>query len=319
MDHPVTYGRLRAVARPDHHTAPGPSSKARARRSWMLAEAATRAVEEAGPLDALGKKAISLVGRILRAGRLKDLLSGTWLGHPLHPALTDVPIGAWISAAALDAVGDERAERAADTLVGFGILSALPTAVTGLSDLADVVKRRDRSVGAAHALINVLGLSLYTASYLARKDGRRAMGVALSTAGVAAITAGGFLGGHLAYRRGIGVDHTVFETAPREWTPVLAIGDLPPATPRRVRADGVDVLLYRDGDHIRALGARCSHRGGPLHKGEFRQGTVTCPWHLSTFRLEDGAVAAGPATAPQPSYEARIIDGTIEVRTGEPA
>ena len=280
----------------------------------MWTESLIAGIERARSLDAVGRKLGLAVANVVRPGRAKDLLAGTWLGHPVHPMLTDLPIGAWTSASILDLVGGGQARRAADALVGVGVLAAVPTAATGLSDLADVVDPRERSLGTAHALGNLTALVLYGGSYLARRRGRRAAGVRLAMLGAAVMTGAGFIGGHLAYRKGVGVDQTVFRRRVEDWTPVLEERELPEAKARRVSAGGTDILLYRRGDRVFALANRCSHRGGPLHKGRVADGTVRCPWHLSTFSLEDGAILQGPATAPQPCYEARVRDGAIEVR-----
>ena len=280
----------------------------------MWTESLIAGIERARSLDAVGRELGLAVANVVRPGRAKDLLAGTWLGHPVHPLLTDLPIGAWTSASILDLVGGGQARRAADALVGVGVLAAVPTAATGLSDLADVVDPRERSLGTAHALGNLTALVLYGGSYLARRRGRRAAGVRLAMLGAAVMTGAGFIGGHLAYRKGVGVDQTVFRRRVEDWTPVLEERELPETKARRVSAGGTDILLYRRGDRVFALANRCSHRGGPLHKGRVADGTVRCPWHLSTFSLEDGAILQGPATAPQPCYEARVRDGAIEVR-----
>jgi nitrite reductase/ring-hydroxylating ferredoxin subunit/uncharacterized membrane protein len=282
--------------------------------SWHATERLTRAIESSDALDGAGKAVIGLVGRYLRPGALKDLLSGTWMGHPLHPALTDVPIGAWASSFLLDLIPSRRAAQASDKLVAIGILAALPTAVTGLSEFSDVVRKEERTTGIAHAIGNTLALLLYLRSYTLRKRGRRARGLAASTIGAGVMLGSGFLGGHLAYRRGIGVDQTVFHPRARRWTAVLPVAEVPESVPTEAQLDGVRVLLYRTGDSIHAIADRCSHRGGPLHEGAIQTGEVECPWHQSRFRLEDGSVARGPATAPQPSYEARVRDGQIELR-----
>jgi nitrite reductase/ring-hydroxylating ferredoxin subunit/uncharacterized membrane protein len=280
----------------------------------MWTESLIAGIERARSLDAVGRKLGLAVANVVRPGRGKDLLAGTWLGHPVHPLLTDLPIGTWTSASILDLVGGGQARRAADALVGVGVLAAVPTAATGLSDLADVVDPRERSLGTAHALGNLTALVLYGGSYLARRRGRRAAGVRLAMLGAAVMTGAGFIGGHLAFRKGVGVDQTVFRRRVEDWTPVLEERELPETKARRVSAGGTDILLYRRGDRVFALANRCSHRGGPLHKGRVADGTVRCPWHLSTFSLEDGAILQGPATAPQPCYEARVRDGAIEVR-----
>ncbi|MDQ3944958.1 MAG: Rieske 2Fe-2S domain-containing protein [Actinomycetota bacterium] len=281
----------------------------------MWTEAALQRVERLEVLNELGKKATLAFSNVVRPGRVKDLLSGTWMGHPAHPMLTDLPIGAWVSAVVLDVVGNQRSAPTADALVGLGVLAALPTAVTGLNDLADIVDPEERAIGTAHAIGNWTAVVLYGASYLTRRRGRRDTGTALALAGTAALTVSGFLGGHLAYRRGVGVAQTAFQPRLEDWTPVLDNEDLPGSKPVRVSVGGVDVLLYRNDATIYAMANRCTHRGGPLHKGKVKDAQVTCPWHLSTFAMEDGSVVHGPATAPQPSYEVRTRDGKIEIRS----
>ncbi len=281
----------------------------------MWTEAALQRVERLEVLNELGKKATLAFSNVVRPGRVKDLLSGTWMGHPAHPMLTDLPIGAWVSAVVLDVVGNQRSAPTADALVGLGVLAALPTAVTGLNDLADIVDQEERAIGTAHAIGNGTAVVLYGASYLTRRRGRRDIGTALALAGTAALTVSGFLGGHLAYRRGVGVAQTAFQPRLEDWTPVLDNEDLPGSKPVRVSVGGVDVLLYRNDATIYAMANRCTHRGGPLHKGKVKDAQVTCPWHLSTFAMEDGSVVHGPATAPQPSYEVRTRDGKIEIRS----
>jgi nitrite reductase/ring-hydroxylating ferredoxin subunit/uncharacterized membrane protein len=278
-------------------------------------DAASRGLERSRALDRLGKTLTNLFARFVHAGHLKNFLSGTWLGHPLHPVLTDVPIGAWTGAMAFDVVGGKRSQGSADSLIGLGVLSALPTAVTGLSELADTVDRKERSIAAAHAVGNIAAVVLYGASFLARKRGNRRAGVTLSTAGWAAVLGSGFLGGHLAFRKGVGVDRTIFEPYIADWTEAMSEDALAEGKPTRVEVGGTSILLHRDDGRIYAVATRCSHRGGPLHKGRVEDLRVTCPWHLSTFDLRDGSIVRGPATAPQPAYEVRVADGTIEVRT----
>jgi nitrite reductase/ring-hydroxylating ferredoxin subunit len=230
--------------------------------------------------------------------------------------LTDVTIGSWTSALFLDLLGGPVAAGGAETLVGVGLLASLPTALTGLSDLADFGTDQERALGGAHALGNMAAVALYAGSYVARKSGSRLMGVALSLAGAAVMTGAAFLGGHLTLRKGIGVDHTAFEYPVGDWTPVLDNAELSAGHPQLVQAGGNDVMLYRPtGGSILALANRCSHAGGPLNEGSFEDGRVTCPWHASVFNLADGSLARGPATAPQPCYEARVRGGKIEVRS----
>jgi nitrite reductase/ring-hydroxylating ferredoxin subunit/uncharacterized membrane protein len=270
-------------------------------------------VERWKALDWAGRPAAAAVGRVVSPAPVRNLLSGTVLGHPAHPMLTDLPIGAWSMATLLDLVGGRAAEPAADLLVATGVVTAVPTAATGLNDWSDT-KGAARRVGQVHAAANNIGLALYTASYVCRRRGDRTTGKALGLAGLGAVMAGGFLGGHLSYALGVNVNRTAWRKGPREWTGVLDAADLAPGGHRLVQAGAVSVVLVREGEAITALDSVCSHMGGPLEEGTIADGCVTCPWHGSTFRLTDGSIVRGPASVPQPAYEARVQDGRIQVR-----
>lgn len=262
-----------------------------------------------------------------RLGRhVFDLLHGTWLGHPLHPMLTDVTIGTWTLGAFFDAAallgGDRRrtrrAEHVADRLTAIGAASAVPTAVSGLADYATV---QEPAVPAAtlHALVNDLALTFYLLSLRDRRRGNRRRGVCLSLLAMGLMTGGAWLGGHLVYHHKVGVDHSARPEGPQGWTPVLAASDLPEGKPARVEVEGTGVLLCRTGGGVYALGAVCSHAGGPLEEGDVEDCYVTCPWHDSVFDLRDGSIRHGPATQPQPRYEARLHDGHVEIRRPQEA
>jgi len=251
--------------------------------------------------------------------RFRDALHGTWLGHPLHPVLVDLPIGFWTSAMVLDLVAGERGARAAQQLVGAGALSAVSAAATGLIDwdaLGD--ERPAKRVGVVHAVANSVALLLYTASWLLRRRGRREQGVAVGFTGGAVVGFGAYLGGHLAYRQAVGVDHTAAEPTPGEWTRVLRAGVLPDNALTHGVAGDAQIVLYRSGEHIGALADHCAHLAGPLHEGRLvddgGRACVRCPWHASTFAFADGTVVHGPATAPQPCYDVRVRDGWVEVK-----
>jgi nitrite reductase/ring-hydroxylating ferredoxin subunit len=273
-----------------------------------------RRVERFTALDKLAKPVRGLVGKAVRPRRVRNLLSGTKLGHPAHPMLTDLPIGAWSMSALLDTVGGASAAPAADLLISVGILSAIPTAVTGLNDWSDTIGAETR-IGAVHAGANVAALGLYTASLIARRSGRRFRGKVLGLAGLGALMVGGYLGGHLTYARAVNVNHTAFEHGPQEWTPVLTDAELGEGEHRRVTAGDATVLLARSDGELYALANTCSHAGGPLDEGELVDGCVVCPWHASTFQLTDGSIVRGPASVPQPTYQTRVRDGKIEVRS----
>ena len=241
----------------------------------------------------------------------KDMLSGTWLGHPLHPPLTDVVIGTWTSAWFLDTTG-RRGRPASQLLLGTGILAALPTAAAGLSDWAEL-RGGTRRVGLVHAAGNTTALALQVLSLRARRRGEHGQGVALSTLAMSVATLSAWLGGHLSFGRGVGVNQTAFEEFPSSWTALGKEDELQPGQPLRREADGVGVMLVRRHGEIYAIADRCSHRGCSLAEGTLREGTITCKCHGSTFTL-DGRVVTGPATAPQPALETRVRDGAIEIR-----
>lgn len=290
-------------------------------------------IERLAALDRVSATISSKLQAVLPAGPVKDALSGTWLGHPLHPLLVTVPIGSLTAATVLDLVGGRRGRDAARTLVGFGTLSMVPTAAAGLSDWSDTLGAEQR-VGLVHAATNDVALALYAASWLARRRGSHGRGVALALVGSVVLSAGGYLGGHLSYALGVGVDTTAFQGMPEDWTPVdgaieVAEGALVGGT-----AAGVPVLLTRlpaaQGGRLVAIADRCTHRGGPLHEGSVVDGCVECPWHGSRFALtgagggtgvglpaEPGGVVRGPATRPQPAYDVREVDGRVEVRRAE--
>jgi nitrite reductase/ring-hydroxylating ferredoxin subunit/uncharacterized membrane protein len=279
----------------------------------VLLEKAMKRLERADALDGPAEKLVSVVGPATRPRIVKNALSGTWLGHRFHPLMVPLPIGFWTGALLFDLVATRRARWAADTLVGAGIVAAVPTAAAGLSDWADA-EPDGRRVGLVHAGCNTLALLCYSSSLAARLLGWRKAGVGLGLAGATAISAGGYLGGHLSYVQAVGVEKKRFAGGPSSWTPVLGSADLAEGAPRVVRAGDTEVLLVREGDRLHALWARCTHECGPLAEGRFADGNVTCPWHGSTFRLADGKVVRGPAAASQPVYETRVVDGKIEVR-----
>ena len=242
----------------------------------------------------------------------RDLLYGTWLGHPLHAAVITVPVGSWSATMIFDLMGEERA---ADLSLGLGLVGAIGSAATGAAQWQDTTNQEGpRRLGALHALLNVAATTLMAGSWVLRKQGRRRTGLALSTAGLGINLASAWLGGELAYDLGIGVDHAAFEKPPTDWTTVAVLDDLRDGKPHRVDADGTPILLLRQGDQIRAIGATCPHLGGPLEEGTIDGDTVTCPWHGSVFSLADGALIHGPAMMPVAAYEVRIENGNVAIR-----
>ena len=264
-------------------------------------------------------KAFASGGEAVR--RVKNALHGVWLGHPLHPVLTDVPIGAWTVALMLDAMAGGKPRgfaQAADAAVAIGVAGAAGSAVTGLTDWAHT-SGRPRRLGVAHAVLNTVALGLYATSLVLRRRGARETGRAVSVLGFGVMATAGYLGGHLIARERIGVDHAGERDRPRDFTRALADRDLSESHPRRVEIDGVRVLLVKRGSTTFAIGETCAHLGGPLAEGRLEGDSIRCPWHGSRFALRDGRVLDGPATFPQPCFETRVRDGYIEVRVATPA
>lgn len=280
-------------------------------------EALVQRIGHAAALDCVSQPLSKAVAKVVEPRPVKDLLSGKWLGHPLHPMLTDIPIGSWTSAFVLDLFGGQASRVAADALVGIGVVTALPTAAAGLSDWSDTTGEQ-RRIGLVHAGGNVVALACYTCSWVLRRRGRRAKGVAMGILGATAATVGGYLGGHLSYRNGVGVDRNAWASGGGEWATVMPEVELRFGEPAMAGAGDEDVLLVRAGTGISAIGDVCGHAGGPLHEGSVSDGCVTCPWHGSVFRLSDGGVVHGPATGPQPAYDARVAGSQVSVRRREP-
>jgi nitrite reductase/ring-hydroxylating ferredoxin subunit/uncharacterized membrane protein len=279
-----------------------------------LVERLISRLEQAESLDRPAQWANDLLSRLIRPGTVEDLASGTPSGHPAHPPLAVVPIGAWTVSALLDLTGaDEQAVRRAAAL---GTVVALPTVFTGANDWLST-SGAERRVGLVHAATMDLGLIVQVAAALTRRRGSLRSARVLTMGAMAIVATGGWLGGHLAYALGVGVDTTAFSEFPADWTDVAGEADVRPGDSLAVDVGGVSLLLAREGHRVVALADRCTHRGGPLAEGALTDGCVTCPWHGSRFRLGDGAVQSGPATRPQPTLDVDVRDGRIFVRRPE--
>jgi nitrite reductase/ring-hydroxylating ferredoxin subunit/uncharacterized membrane protein len=274
----------------------------------------TTAIERADALDRVGDPLSTFVNKVTQPRPVKNLLSGSWLGHTLHPLLTDVPIGFWTAATVLDLTAGEQGARAARRMVGFGILGSAPTAIAGASDWSETHGATKR-VGLVHALLNGSASLLQIASWLSRLRGHRSLGVRLSLVAFGLTTTSAYLGGHLSLVRGVGVNHTAFDSADARWIDVAAADEVTDDVPLRVLAGDVPVMLLRQRGAIRALSATCTHAGGPLDEGTLVDGCVKCPWHGSEFRLDDGTVQRGPASVPEPSWEVQVSGGRVAVRS----
>ena len=283
---------------------------------YQTAPQLARRIEEADALDQPAQQLSQLAQKLVGAPAVRDVLSGSWLGHPAHPALIAAPIGMLGSASLLDLTGRRRA---AQTLVGAGLLTILPAALTGLSDWTDT-SGAERRVGLVHMASNTVASALYLMSWRSRRRDHHFRGAALSLLGASALTAGGWLGGHLSYALGVGVDTNAFSAGPTEWTALqgASAADLEAdGSPVRAVAGSSAVVASRQPDGVRVLAERCSHRGGPLSEGSVDGSCITCPWHGSRFDLDTGAVVQGPAVVGQPAYEVRESGGAVEVRRDE--
>jgi nitrite reductase/ring-hydroxylating ferredoxin subunit/uncharacterized membrane protein len=249
--------------------------------------------------------------------RVKNFLHGVWLGHPLHPVLTDVPIGAWTVTLALDAMdsigGRDRFARGADAALTLGLAGAVGAAVTGVTDWGHT-DGRARRLGLVHGMLNTTAAALYVTSLVLRRRGARAEGQGFAMLGFGVSMAAAYLGGNLVYDERVGVNHGDEPRGPRDFVPVLADSELGEGQMRRVEAAGVSVLVARRDGAVFAVAEVCSHMGGPLADGQLEGDGVRCPWHGSRFALGDGRVLDGPATFPQPCFDTRIRAGRIEVR-----
>ena len=253
---------------------------------------------------------------------LELMHGGRWVGHPLHPALSDLPIGLWTGAMVLD-ITDRSPDPgpgldAAGMLSAAGIVASCATALTGLSDWT-VSNEQDRRVGLFHGLLNTVALGLQGASLGTRMTGHRSTARALGAASLTVTAAAGYLGGHLVFTKGAMVNRVAWAIGPRRWTRTLQEADLPDDSPVGVEAEGRQILLYRHRGTLYALDNICSHAGGLLSRGTVADLTVTCPLHGSRFALADGSVGRGPAHQPQPVLRTRIRNGWIEVRGSQPA
>jgi nitrite reductase/ring-hydroxylating ferredoxin subunit/uncharacterized membrane protein len=271
----------------------------------------------------------NFVTKVFKSGgvvgqKIANLLNGTWLGHPLHSVLTDIPLGAWTAAITLDAIeastGRRGIGRAADTVIALGVAGAAGSAITGITDWQHTVGE-SRRIGFVHGLLNTVSLGLFIASMAARGDGKRGLGRMLALTGFGVVTASAYLGGDLVYRLRIGVDHSPqsSDIKTRDYVPVMAADQLPQNRLSHAMLKDTPLVLLRRGEQVYALAATCAHLGGPLPEGNLEitpdgAPVVVCPWHGSRFDMQTGAVLDGPSAYPQPCFDARIRDGQVEVR-----
>jgi nitrite reductase/ring-hydroxylating ferredoxin subunit/uncharacterized membrane protein len=275
---------------------------------------ATKTVDER--LQKLLDKALYANGRP-SAQKIRNFLNGTWLGEPLHAALTDVPIGVWTVAIMFDALDLIRNRRefslAADTSLAIGLAGAVGAALAGITDWSDVDPPA-RRLGLRHGLLNVGVTALFTTSLMLRKRKSRTSGRVLAALGYAVLSYSAHLGGKMVYEQRVGVDRTAGEVFPKDFVAVLAESTLADGAPTRVIHNNVPILLVRRGTRLFAMAETCSHFSGSLSEGKLVGDSIVCPYHASRFALDNGRVLDGPAVHPQPCLEVRARNGQIEVR-----
>lgn len=341
----LTCCRERQLFRPDEHWHTFPYIKElndmatyteaanEKQQSWVetpplsppLRHVSDEAVERLKWLDRLAdplQRWARSTGRNPGMQKVKDMLHGVWLGHPVHPAIVSVPLGAWTSTMLLDSLwlmaDQPDLARGADITLMLGLAGAGVSAVTGFTDWSET-DATDRRVGVVHGLLNAGITVMNIVSCGLRFSGKRRAGIALSGAGYALSLFSAYLGSELSFAKGVGVNHVAWEGGAEDFVAVMRVEDLPARRLTRVDAQGIPALLWKDGQQIYALAATCSHAGGPLDEGSCHEGIVTCPWHSSSFRLSDGTVVNGPAVYAQPTFAVRVRDGFIELRRREHA
>ena len=276
--------------------------------------------------DALQSAVGAVYGALGAPGRaLKDVAHGTAvLRHPLHPAVTDVPIGAWITGVILDIVALRThlvPTQAGDIALAFGLIAGAGAALTGLTDFHETYGQ-ERRVALTHGLTMSFVLVVEAVGLGFRWWGGPALhgpAVILAVIGAVSVTAGAYLGGHLTFGFGTMVNRDAFLEGPAdEYVGVGASEDFPEGAMKRVDAGGMPALVVRLDGRLKAISAVCSHAGGPLDEGTLEGGCVTCPWHGSQFRLRDGGVVHGPATFSQPAFRVREEEGKVLLKLAYP-
>jgi nitrite reductase/ring-hydroxylating ferredoxin subunit/uncharacterized membrane protein len=251
---------------------------------------------------------------------LQDFLNGSWLGHALHPVLTDVVIGGATMAVVLDILrvffSVEGMETAITWTVGLTVLAGIGTILTGLTDFKDTAEGDERNIAGFHGLINIVAVVIFIVSFFQRTGGSHDAGFWTFLIGYLVISTGSYIGGHVVYKYGYMVNRNAFARGKKavEFTPVMAADGLADITPTKAAYGATSLVLVRRGDLVYALKETCSHAGGPLAEGTLKGDTIVCPWHQSAFRLSDGAVRHGPASSRQVAYRARIAGGQVEIQ-----
>lgn len=278
-------------------------------------------VADAAAVDKVAEPVRRAVQGALRPQALKDLLHGTWLGHPIHPVLAQVQVGSWLSAGVLDLFPPLRP--AATTLIGTGVAAAVPTALAGAADWSEA-GTGVRRLGVLHAAANTVALGLYAGSLAARAKGRGPLGRGLAHAGLGVAAGSAAVGGHMSYSQSAGVSHsaTTARALTTDWIDLGPMDDLPEGRPTLRTGKGssvaVPLAVVRRGSRVDVFVATCSHLSGPLDEGTIEDvrgaQCLVCPWHGSAFDLENGQPRRGPSGIAQEKLEVRMSAGRVLAR-----
>jgi nitrite reductase/ring-hydroxylating ferredoxin subunit/uncharacterized membrane protein len=278
-------------------------------------------IADVSAMDKAIEPARKAVQGALKPRAFIDFLHGTWIGHPLHPVLVQVPVGSWVSAGLLDAL--PRYRPAATVLIGTGVAAAVPAALTGAADWAEQ-DSGVRRLGAIHAVMNTVSLGLYVGSLVARGRDRGGLGRVLSYSGLALAGASAAIGGHMSYAQSSGASHaaTTARTLTREWIDLGPLDDLADGRPTLRTGEGqgapVPLAVVRRGSEVSVFISACSHLGGPLAEGTVEDvrghECLVCPWHGSAFDLDNGQPRRGPAANPQEVLDVRYEAGRVFAR-----
>jgi nitrite reductase/ring-hydroxylating ferredoxin subunit/uncharacterized membrane protein len=262
--------------------------------------------------DPLGKLFVTIFGALYKPVPIvKDFLNGVWLGHPLHPAITDVPIGAFVVALVLDIMGGSGP--AATAAIGVGVVFMIIAALVGYADYIDL-EDKPRRFGTVHSSLMLLAAVLYLVSFAMRMAGGGDAAVWLSVVGFVIVIGSAYVGGELVFNMGTQVDRHAWRGGGTKWAAV-EVGELPENKPVKAKAGAQTLVLVKQGKNVHALHDICAHQGCNLSDGGKVVGdAIECPCHGSRFRLRDGLVVRGPAVFDQPHYEVRETAGKMEVR-----
>lgn len=260
-------------------------------------------------------------------GPIKTLLHGTWpLGHPLHPAITDITIGAYTAGFALDMYfivrGDATFEPAADFVIVVAFISSLIAILSGLTDWRDTFGEEKRT-GMLHALVMVVATLGFAISIWLRYGGAadaRSLAISLSSAGWLVMLVGAFFGGEMPYGYGTQVNRQAWNEHTGKWQKLdvsaKGLEDRKPVVAKT--KEGVDIFVASLDGQLYAIANVCTHAGGPLNEGTWvgkDRCEIQCPWHGSVFCVKDGGVSRGPATFPEPAFDVRANEqGFVEVK-----